>query len=864
MKPLSYGAFALVFFYAYLAYLILRHNPASLLNRLVALLLTDFAFWALYTTFSTAVEDYAFALSLYKVFSPLWHMFPGIALHIALHVHGFDRKIPGPLRYLLLYVPGCITAWGYYRFVFVGLEMNRWYLMGIIDTSSAWFYLYNAYLLLYVGASITLLLLRGYRSGIHRIKIQSRYLGWSMTISLLLGLCSNALLPSLGIEFPFMAIYWNTIWAVGLSVAVTRYGFSRITASLAVSQLLAQVRDFLLILDTEGDIFTASDFLCHRLRLSEAELKGRSVAVVIEDASFFSRVRKRFSAGAGLFQEEIVIRSVPVLMNISPMYSREGELLGYLCVGHDVRHLRKLRETLRKFEGFIQNALDGIVLTDEQGLISHWNRGMELVTGSMHREMVGKPLWEAADRVVAGENDRQPVFEGAIRSVLREGSAPWLGVLHDLTIQRSDGGMRLVQVKPFLVSTNRGYILSFIIRDVTEYQQMQDERVRLIQQLADAQRLKAIGTLAGGLAHNFNNILGGLYGSLSLLRSVVENWPVDRAEVLDRIDDMEILSRRGAEVVRHLLSISGGRRREYQRIDLVPVVEAVLLMCRNSFDKSVTIKKELPDHAEVLGEPSELEQLLLNLAINGLHAMTIMRQERSQWGGKLLIALRKTDQGCLLVVEDQGVGIDDETIKQMFDPFFTTKEEGFGTGFGLSMVQRIVRDLGAKIDVTSTVGVGTRFAILFPQIEEARLLSIDASEGSSSDEPLVSPHACPGKMILLVDDEAPVRITTGKILERAGYRILTAENGKEAIALHQRMGHHIALTILDLTMPGLSGLETMRQLKEIDPEVMILLTSGGYTAILSHPIIAKPYTPEELLSRVADMIRIGTIEEEKR
>lgn len=863
MKPLSYGAFALFFLYGSLALRVLLHNPGEKLNRLIALLLADFTIWALYSTFSMALEDQGTAMLLYRWFSVVWHMFPGIALHIALVLLQKDRLLPPAALYPLIYLPGMITAWTYYHHVVTGLEMNRWYLMSVLDTSSVWFFVYNGYLLLFMTGTISLLLLRGRLSSLRRIRMQSRWLGWTMFVSFALGMISNALLPALGVEFPFIAIYWNAVWAAGLFIAVTRYGFSRLNASLAVDQILHHIGEFIIILDSAGAVFTASRFFCRVMNRGEGDLRGRSFSGIIGDADFFTRVRGALGDGREHYREELLVGEVPSVMHVSPISSAEGELFGYLCVGHDIRHYRKMRQTLRSFEDFVRNALDGIILTDEKGVVSHWNRGMELITGVPEERMAGRSILEAVPAIVVDPpmtGEAMAALDLEVGKALERGTASWAGELNNCGLRGAAGDVRSVHIKAFLIPAERGHFLSCIVRDVTDYQRIQEERIDLLKQLSESQRLRTIGTLTGGLAHNFNNILGGMFGAISLLRGALEQAP-GMEEPLDKVEILERLSDRGAAIVRQLLSIAGENRMSRGVMDLVPVIDSVLLMGENSFDRSVSIRKIVPESAFIVGNRSEVEQMLFNIALNGVHAMTIMRPEGGERrGGVLTVSLVSSDRFHSLTIRDEGVGMNAEMKEQIFDPFFSTKEEGLGYGFGLAMVRRVVQDMGAEIEVASEPGQGSSFTIHFPAapadtaVRDSGGRAEGAEDAQEAEERTPAGSADPGTLtVLVVDDEEMIRRTTARMLEHAGYRVIAADGGREALALLDGGEGSVDLVLLDLMMPGLSGVETLEAIRERAPRLPVLLASGGITSRINHPVIAKPYTMDELVRRVDAM-----------
>lgn len=861
MTLLSYGAFALFIFYGYLAFIVWKNNPQARLNRLVGLLLADLSIWAFYSTFSYVLEDYRHAEVMYTVFSFVWHIAPALSLHIAFSLSGLDKKLPRLLVYPLLYLPGLISLVTYRLYVYAGLSESGGYLKAVLHTDSPWFYLYNGYLLFFFLSSIAVFLYLSKHAEKKRLRRQSAYLGWSMLISFLLGMTNSALLPMLGISFPFVIIYWNVIWALGLSIALLRYGFTRMNQQAAVEEIMQHINAYVLFTDAQGTISLVGDFLASRVGLAPEELQGTDLDTVLGREHFFRDGCSSLQAEGKDYEQEVLLSShlvaegLPAAMRLHEI-RQHGDVIAYLCTGHDISGFVQVRDSLRKLEGFMDNAVDGIVLSDEEGFISHWNRGMYSISGVPDRDVIGKSCLEVAKKILARYQgiERLEDFLGDELSLsLRTGEASWTDIIHDMTIVHQDGTKLRCHVKPFFIASDSGYMLAVIIRDVEAYSRVQEERIRLIKQLASSQRMKTIGTLTGGLAHNFNNILAGIYGASSLLRRELEE-KLDKELVTQRLELIESASQRGADIVRQLLSISGDTATELEAVDLVPLCRNLLNMCRQSFDDRVEIRAELPEQAVVEGDRSQLEQALLNLVMNALHAMTIMREEESEWGGVLALRLSFIDGQWKMIISDTGVGMDEDTLAQAWDPFFTTKG-GEGSGFGLSMVQRMMVDIGGKIKIDSLPQMGTSVRIFFRARnveQESRETALDSDEFRKPDIARDCDDA--GQLVLFCDDDIMVRRTSVRMLEYAGYRVLAAEDAEKALELYEKHQQDLALLIADQTMPGLSGSELREEIHRRDSTFPVLLCTGGSIAHLEPPILAKPYNAQQLVRRVEELL----------
>jgi len=366
-----------------------------------------------------------------------------------------------------------------------------------------------------------------------------------------------------------------------------------------------------------------------------------------------------------------------------------------------------------------------------------------------------------------------------------------------------------------------------VIRDVTE-------KVKLQENLAQTQKMETIGTLAGGLAHDFNNALSGIMGSISLLKHMMKKEKnIDSVKLVEYINLMEESGIRATDVVQQLLSLSRKQEFSFAPVELNTTLEHVIKICSNSFDKSVDINPVyIDERAMTLADPTHMEQVLLNICINANHAMTIMREKEEGIGGVLSVSIEKIVAGkhfCQMhpeaeekdyweiTVSDTGVGMVPETVAKMFDPFFTMKEKGKGTGLGLVMVYNIIKQHHGFVDVYSEFGIGTSFHIFMPVLH-----------GKDYDENGFVQESIPrgDGLILVVDDEFILLQIARSILEECGYTVITASDGIEGVEVFKERCSEIKAVVLDLVMPKKSGEKVYSEIKKIDENVKVLLTSG--------------------------------------
>jgi CheY-like chemotaxis protein len=370
--------------------------------------------------------------------------------------------------------------------------------------------------------------------------------------------------------------------------------------------------------------------------------------------------------------------------------------------------------------------------------------------------------------------------------------------------------------------------------------------------LLRAQRLESIGQLASGVAHDLNNILAPIIMLAPLLRMEIR-----KPEILRLIDILEANSRRGADVVKQILTFARGLKGGKGPVPTRPLLKEVATVVEETFTKAITIEAVIPEDLwTVEGDATLLLQVLMNLSVNARDAMPD--------GGTLTLAgenivadaafVRTTPQArpgpyVVWLVADTGTGISPENLDRIFDPFFTTKEIGKGTGLGLASVVGIVRDHGGFIKVESKLGAGTRFRVYLPALPV---------QPAVEAEPPTAPPRGRGETILVVDDEEGVRVTTKEILEENGYQVIVAAEGREAEALFAQHAAGIHAVLTDLMMPVMDGIALVRALRQRAPDLKVLATTGvtetaQTTAVRklgAKVVIRKPFSAHQLLTQL--------------
>lgn len=398
--------------------------------------------------------------------------------------------------------------------------------------------------------------------------------------------------------------------------------------------------------------------------------------------------------------------------------------------------------------------------------------------------------------------------------------------------------------------------------DISEAKQAEEERQRLLEQLLQAQKMEAVGNLAGGVAHDFNNLLQAIGGHVQLMlaRTSPDEPDHDRLRTICRAVE------RGGQLVQRLLLFGRKVQPQHRPVDLNQEAREASQILERSILRMVTIELRLANELwPVNADPVQIEQVFINLGVNAADAMPD--------GGRLTIATENVELGqgglpecpdippgryVLLTVADTGIGMSADVLERIYEPFFTTKEVGKGTGLGLSSVYGIVQSHGGCILCESEVGQGTVFRIYLPALKEGTALA----QPAASTQPLDQIPAGDREIILVVDDEADLRDLTVEALYGFGYDSLVASSGQEALDIYAAHKGRISLVLLDLNMPKMSGQHCLRELLRMDPGVKVLVVSGNAVSSKIDKILrdgavgflAKPYQLEELLTKIREML----------
>ena len=540
-------------------------------------------------------------------------------------------------------------------------------------------------------------------------------------------------------------------------------------------------------------------------------------------------------------------RHIGVALTVTPITDEEGHVIGATQIARDLTERKGLEASLRLRQQVLDEVAQGIIFTDPRQLdnpITYVNPAFEQITGYRAVDVLGKNC-----RLLYGPGT-DPAAVTEIQRALEECRPCAVELLN----YRAEGTSfwNLVSIAP--LHDDKGQVTHFVwVQTDVSQRRMLEEQVR------QSQKMEAIGRLAGGVAHDFNNILTIILGNAEF---ALGELPPENTLLIDQVQTIVEAANRAAALTKQLLAFSRKQLLEPTLLKLNSIVANLERMLRALIGEDVSLITDLgPDLWQTKADPSQIEQIIMNLAVNARDAM--------QQGGYLRIATRNTQvdsayvsrhpgvrPGCYVCmsVSDSGCGIPPALLHQVFEPFFTTKQLGEGTGMGLATVFGIVTQSNGHITVESEVGHGTTFHVFLPRGEETSVPGAATSAALS---------ACGGaETLLLVEDEADVRRLARHILQAAGYRVLEASNGAEALDLVAKYPDPIDLLIADVVMPGMSGKQVADRLREPRPETKVLYMSGyPNSAVMPNgrleqdaAFLQKPFTRASLTQQVRQAI----------
>ncbi len=626
------------------------------------------------------------------------------------------------------------------------------------------------------------------------------------------------------------------------------------------------VREGVVITDADMEtgprLLFVNDFFCELSGWESEALVGQTMRLLRDPAvnrETLERMKARINAGRPFRGEFINQRrdgSIYLVSDhVSPVTNTRGELTHLVSIQQDITEQKRAERALQTSEErhrlLIERMNEGFVATDHDNRVDIVNAKMAEMLGYTREEMRGRYL----GNFVSGDARRKLEEQEDRRH-------HGLAEPYELTWNAKDGRAVYTVISPTSMLDDEGsFVGSFaVVTDVTERKRMEEERRELEARMRKTQKMESLGLLAGGIAHDFNNLLVGMLGHAGL---ALMELPSD-SPVAPLVQQIETAARRASELTQEMLAYSGKGKFLIETIDLSQLVEEMAHLLQVTINKKAALKLDFgAEISGIRGDPTQIRQVVMNLITNASEALeegngTIRISTGEVDADRRYLAETYLDDDLpegryvFLEVMDTGSGMDRETRAKIFDPFFTTKFTG--RGLGLAAVLGIVRGHHGAIRVDSRAGDGTSFRVLFPAVERS---------ASAGERPTEAPSAFQGSgSVLVADDEEMVRSVARLTLENAGFTVMLAVDGVEAVEVFREHGDQLNAVLLDMTMPRMGGDEALREIRRIRGDARIILASGFHEQDATERIdgqrpaafLQKPFQPQELIDKVRQVM----------
>ena len=641
-----------------------------------------------------------------------------------------------------------------------------------------------------------------------------------------------------------------------LYMCIARDISQRLARELTYAEILKIAHDGFWLLDTEGRLLECNPAAANMLGYGMHEMPGKSLGdleAAERPEEIFSHIKQVRDKGSARFEtrhrrKDGSIIEVEVSASFLPL--NQGCFITFV---RDISHRRKAEQALieneERLRAILENLADGVFAHDLDGNITMVNRAACRNTGYSHRELLNMTVADL-DRATASRKDRERLWLKMIRGK---------GVKIESTHRRKDGSEYPTEIRLRAISLQGKPLILGLAQDISGRKAVEKEKAALESQLRQAQKMEAVGTLAGGIAHDFNNILSAITGYSELALDAARDGntaPEELGQVLKAANRAKIL-------VQQILAFSRKSPLEAKPLNINSVIADSVRLLERTLPKMIDLTVCPASGLKLInGDPNQIEQVILNLANNAQAAMPeggrlVLETENIHLGREFTAAHLGSTPGeyVRLVISDTGTGIDPQIMEHIFEPFFTTKGAGKGTGLGLASTYGIVKSHKGYITCQSQKGDGTTFNIYFPALGEVK---------SGGCRETGWEKKIPGgkETVLLVDDEDSLRTVAGRFLENAGYQVIRASSGEEALEAYGREGPGIDLVIMDLSMPGMGGRKAIQEIRVLNPGAKIIIASGyasGGPNGKEQPdgvkeYIAKPFRRNELLLAVRKVL----------
>jgi PAS domain S-box-containing protein len=823
----SYLHFFAFVTYCCLAAFVLSRGPRNKLNQACICFIACLAVWSLQYSFLQTPWTTEAEARLWTGVGAFGWIGAGWSFLWLVHIFtGQEKRLGAPWYHCLVSVPPVVLIGAQWDGLIVSGFAREWYGMAYSFSDTFWTPLSLLYCLGSLGAGL-LLLVRFERRESNRFKRkQALAMCYFTLISVVIGSTTDALLPLFGIHrLPGMGDLVSLIWAVGLSYSIVKYRFLTITPATAAENIISTMSDLLVLCDPAGRIVTVNQAALQRLGYERREIEGQQFFrfVAFEDEEEYLHFARKFGRNS-LDSSKLKLKTkagadISAIVSVSPMKDEQGEVMGTVVVAMDITLLmdteRALRRSEERYKDLVENINDVIYTLDTNGTVTYVSSPVLGLTGYRSEELLGAHI----EKLVPP--DETPRLRRGLQAALegRSGS-------DNFQLVRKDGtsGWVHASARPAM-EMGRISGLQGVLTDISEQVRAVHERQVLEAQLAKAQKMEAIGTMAAGVAHDLNNILSGIASYPELL---MMKLPAD-SPLRKPLQIIQQSGERAASVVQDLLTMGRRGVRCSEVVNLNDIVSEYLNSAEHkrtqAMHPQVSVGVSLaPDLLNIMGSPVHLSKSVMNLMINAFEAIPaeggIDLVTENRYVDRPFAGYDHVQQGdyVVLTVADTGVGIDVPDMDRIFEPFYTKKAMGLsGSGLGMAVVWGTVKDHEGYVDVKSAVGRGTDLTLYFPVTREAR--------AQSRETDAIEKYLGGGETILVVDDVYEQRLIATSILEGLGYVVSSATSGEEAVEYVRRFP--VDVLLLDMVMePGMDGLETYQRILRIWPDQKAIIASG--------------------------------------
>ena len=607
--------------------------------------------------------------------------------------------------------------------------------------------------------------------------------------------------------------------------------------------------DAIFITDLDGTIRYVNDAFTRVYGYARTEALGKTPRILKSGTlpaevyqSFWQQLLSKQVVAGEIENRHRNGQLVPIDGSNSPILDAEGEIIGFLAIHRDIRERKATEEALMLTQFTIDHASLLILWVDPAGIVTYCNDTAVRLAGRDRDALLGRPLGELDPSFA------EPHWIEHWKDLVARGS-----ITMETCLRRPDGGEAFLETTAKHLDFRGRQLAVYLGRDISARKRAEAERDAMRDQLEQALRLELIGQLAGGVAHDFNNLTNAIIGYSEML---LEDLPADsplRADVSAILGAGE----RAGALTRQLLLFSRKQVELPTRVSPNDVLKNLASMLRRLIGEYVTLDLSLADDAgEILMDASQLEQLVMNLVLNARDAMPdgghIELRTETVCSAQAAGPLPAGDM-LRIVVSDEGTGMSEDVQRRIFEPFFTTKAAGKGTGLGLSVVYGVVHQHEGTITVDSQPARGTRFEVCFPRLVE-RQTQDDAQKPATSDGS--------GEVVLLVEDDGMLRLVIQRILLRHGFRVLVAHSGRHALELVAREQPQLDLLVSDVVMPEIDGIQLYDRLVLDRPDLKVVFISGYLDDLVNREglrqrkarLVLKPVQSETLVATLREVL----------